>query len=117
MPHGPAMTASEYSDSAVYRRLLRYSAPYWKVFLVAVVGMVLFALVDTAFIRLLQPMLDASFVEQDAEVMRLVPLAILALFVLRGVANFMSTYGMAWVAQRVVLRLRSEVFDHLLRLP
>jgi ATP-binding cassette, subfamily B, bacterial MsbA len=117
MPHGPAMTASTHSDAAVYRRLLRYSAPHWQVFSVALLGMILFALVDTAFIRLLQPMLDSSFVEQDAEVMRVVPLAILALFVLRGLANFMSSYGMAWVSQRVVLRLRGEVFDHLLRLP
>ena len=111
------MTASEPSDKAVYRRLLRYSAPHWKVFLVAVIGMVLFAGVDTAFIRLIQPLTDGSFVDRDPEVMRLVPFAILALFVLRGVANFMSTYGMAWVAQRVVLHLRGEVFDHLLRLP
>jgi subfamily B ATP-binding cassette protein MsbA len=117
MPNGPAMTASAPSDKAIYRRLLRYSAPHWKVFLVAVVGMVLFAGVDTAFIRLIQPLTDGSFVERDPEVMRLVPFAILGLFVLRGIANFMSTYGMAWVAQRVVLALRGEVFDHMLRLP
>jgi subfamily B ATP-binding cassette protein MsbA len=117
MPHGPAMSASSESDRAVYGRLLRYSAPHWKVFVVALLGMLLFAAVDTAFIWLVKPMIDGSFVERDAEVMRLVPLAILGLFVLRGVAHFASTYGMAWVAQRVVLKLRGEVFDHLLRLP
>jgi subfamily B ATP-binding cassette protein MsbA len=117
MPHGPTTTASAYTDKAVYRRLLRYSAPHWKVFLVAVLGMVLFAAVDTAFIRLIQPLTDGSFVHKDPEIMRIVPFAILGLFVLRGVAHFTSTYGMAWVAERVVLRLRGEVFDHLLRLP
>jgi len=117
MPHGPSTTASAYSDKAVYLRLLRYSAPHWKVFLVAVVGMVLFAAVDTSFIRLVQPLTDGSFVDRDPEIMRIVPFAILGLFVLRGIAGFMSAYGMAWVSQRVVLRLRGEVFDHLLRLP
>jgi subfamily B ATP-binding cassette protein MsbA len=111
------MTASEPSDKAAYWRLLRYSAPHWKVFLVALLGMVMFASVDTAFIWLIKPMIDGSFVQRDPEIMRLVPLAILALFVLRGIAHFTSNYGMAWVAQRVVLRLRGEVFDHLLRLP
>ncbi len=117
MPHGPSTTASAYTDKAVYRRLLRYSAPHWKVFLVAVLGMVLFAAVDTAFIRLIQPLTDGSFVHKDPQIMRIVPFAILGLFVLRGIAHFTSTYGMAWVAERVVLRLRGEVFDHLLRLP
>jgi ATP-binding cassette, subfamily B, bacterial MsbA len=111
------MTDSMHSDAAVYRRLLRYSAPYWKAFLLALTGMVTFAAVDTAFIWLIKPMIDGSFVDRDPEIMRLVPVAILALFVLRGAAHFTSTYGMAWVAQRVVLRLRGEVFDHLLRLP
>ncbi len=113
----PATTPVSPDNWAIYRRLLGYSAPYWKVFLVAVVGMILFAGVDTAFIRLIQPLTDGSFVEKDPQVMRLVPWAILGLFVLRGIAGFMSAYGMAWVAQRVVLRLRGEVFDQLLRLP
>ncbi len=117
MPHGPSTTASAYTDSAVYGRLLRYSAPHWKVFLVAVLGMVLFAAVDTAFIRLIQPLTDGSFVDRDPAIMRIVPFAILGLFVLRGIAHFTSTYGMAWVSERVVLRLRGQVFDHLLRLP
>jgi subfamily B ATP-binding cassette protein MsbA len=114
------MTASDAeltSNWAVYRRLLRYSAPHWKVFLVAVLGMVLFAAVDTAFIRLVQPLLDGSFVERDARIMRLVPFAILGLFVLRGIAGFVSSYGMAWVSQRVVMELRADVFEQMLRLP
>ena len=120
MPHGPAMTARDTdmsTDWAIYRRLLRYSAPYWKVFVVAVAGMVLYAGVDTAFIRLIQPLLDGSFIERDPEVIRLVPFAILGLFVLRGIAGFLSAYGMGWVAQRVVLELRAEVFEQMLRLP
>jgi len=117
MPHGLSTTASVYSDKAVYRRLLRYSAPYWKVFLVAVFGMVLFAAVDTSFIRLVQPLTDGSFVDRDPEIMRMVPFAILGLFILRGIGFFLSSYGMAWVSQRVVLRLRGEVFDHMLSLP
>src|SRR5437868_7353099 len=106
MPHGPAMTAATTdlsSNWAVYRRLIKYSLPYWKVFLLAVVGMVVFAAVDASFIRLVQPLTDGSFVKHDAQVMRLVPFAILGLFILRGAAGFVSAYGMAWVSQRVVM--------------
>jgi ATP-binding cassette, subfamily B, bacterial MsbA len=112
-----ATGAAPAGDWAVYRRLLRYSAPHWHVFVVAVIGMLLFAAVDAAFIRLVQPLLDGSFIERDPVVLRLVPWAILGLFVLRGVAGFVSAYGMAWVAQRVVMELRTQVFEQMLRLP
>ncbi|HUR40241.1 MAG TPA: lipid A export permease/ATP-binding protein MsbA [Verrucomicrobiae bacterium] len=120
MPYGPPTlnrNAAPATDRAIYGRLLRYSAPHWKVFLIAIAGMVLFAAVDTSFIRLIQPLLDGSFVERDPQVIRLVPLAILGLFVLRGIAGFVSAYGMAWVSQRVVMELRAQVFEHMLRLP
>ena len=110
-------TAQVSSDWLIYRRLLAYAAPHWKIFLAAALGMVLFAAVDTAFIRLIQPLLDGSFVERDPKVIRLVPVAILGLFVLRGIAGFVSTYGMTWLSMRVVTTLGNEGFDHLLRLP
>lgn len=111
------MNSGNPGSAALYRRLLRYSAPHWKVFLLAVAGMVLFAGTDVAFMRLMQPMIDGSFVERDPEIIRIIPWAILGLFVLRGLSNFMSAYGMAWVSQRVVLKLRGEVFEQLLHLP
>ncbi|MCI0749556.1 MAG: ATP-binding cassette domain-containing protein, partial [Nevskiales bacterium] len=111
------MLAVASSGGAVYRRLLRYSVPHWRVFLVAVFGMVLFAAVDVTFIRLIQPLTDGSFVEGDSRIIRWAPWAILGLFILRGVAGFLSQYGMAWVSQKVVVKLRTNVFEHLLRLP
>ncbi len=35
----------------------------------------------------------------------------------RASANFTASYGMAWVGQGVVARMRQEVFRHLLRVP
>jgi ATP-binding cassette, subfamily B, bacterial MsbA len=110
-------TAVAGQPPGLYRRLLRYSAPHWKVFLLAMLGMVLFAGVDVSFIRLVQPMIDGSFVERDPDTIRMIPWAIMGLFILRGVAHFMSVYGMAWVSQRIVLQLRNEVFEQLLHLP
>ena len=114
---GMTSASTEPRPSVLYRRLLRYSQAHWPVFFGAVCGMVLFASADVAFMRLMQPMIDGSFVERDATVMRWAPWAIMGLFLLRGVGGFLSSYGMAWVSQRVVLKLRGEVFDQLLHLP
>lgn len=105
------------SGMAVYRRLLGYAVPYWRVFIIAVVGMVLSAVVQTGFAALMKPMLDGSFVARDPDVIRLVPLMLIGLFVLQGIAGFLSTYCMVWVGRSVVKDVRGQLFSHLLHLP
>ncbi|MGQ3055121.1 MAG: lipid A export permease/ATP-binding protein MsbA [Roseateles sp.] len=106
-----------YRPAAVWRRLLAYGAPHWRLFLLAMLGMVTFAGTDLAFVRLIQPLIDSIFVERDTQVIAVMPFAILGIFLLRGIAGFAAAYGIAAVGQRVVSRLRCEVFEHLLHVP
>lgn len=101
----------------VYLRLIRYVTPYWRIFLVAIVGMVLFAATDTALVWLMKPLLNGSFIHRDPFIIHWMPVAILVLFVVRGSAGFLSSYGMSLVGRRVIKTLRGELFQHLLRLP
>ena len=100
-----------------YRRLLGYVRPYRRQFGFAVLGMVGYALTDTAFAALMKPMLDGSFVEGNREAILAVPLAIVGIFVVRGAAGFVSTYYMAWIGWQVIATLRSEIFRKYLTLP
>lgn len=100
-----------------YKRLLRYVVPYRRQFAVAVLGMVGYALTDTAFAALMKPMLDGSFVNQDESAIVIVPLMIIGIFLLRGVAGFASTYYIAWIGWRVIKQLRGEIFEKYLTLP
>lgn len=111
------LSTPEYRAGKVYRRLLGYAAPHWRMFLLAVLGMVLFSATDVAVARLMKPLVDGTFVQKDLAVIRWLPLAILGLFLVRGVAGYLSSMGMAVVGQRVVSKLRLEVFDHLLHVP
>jgi subfamily B ATP-binding cassette protein MsbA len=61
--------------------------------------------------------LDGSIVERDPWMIRWVPVFILCLFAVRGVAGFFSQYGMAWVANRVIHNVRGDIFGQYLRLP
>ncbi len=101
----------------IYRRLLKYAFPYWKVFLVAVLGMVIFSLTEGAFAKLIEPMVDGSFVDKDPATIKWVPILMIIVFAARTVGSFLSEYGMAWIARSVIRNLRSLVFDKLLSLP
>lgn len=113
----PPLSEEDFRPLAVYRRLLRYAAPHWPVFMVAAVGMALAAATQVGFMSLVKPMLDGSFIHRDLDVIRWVPWAIVGLFLLRGVSEFMSSYGMAWIGRHVIKALRGELFGHLLKLP
>jgi len=107
-----AMTAS-----AIYKRLLAYATPYWRVFVITALAMIVFAATDTGFAALMKPMLDGNFIEHDPDTVKLVPLALIALFMFRGLAGFLSRYGMSWIGRRIIQVLRRELFHQLLRLP
>ena len=113
----PAPIRDPYRPAAVYRRLLRYGAPHWRIFALALFGMVLFAATDVIFVRLIKPLIDSIFVEHDARIIHLMPFLILGIFLLRGAAGFTAAYGIATVGQRIVAQLRYEVFEHLLQVP
>lgn len=109
---------SQTNDGAViYRRLLKYALPYWKIFVFAVVGMVIFAGTEVSFAQLLEPMMDGGFVEKDAKSMFWVPILLVVIFAVRIIGTFFSEYGMAMIARNVIRDLRKNVFDKIITLP
>jgi subfamily B ATP-binding cassette protein MsbA len=101
----------------VYRRLLGYAKPYWRPFSISILGMLVYAATEPLFAAMMKPLLDGSFVKRDLEVVRTMPVLLVALFIGRGIAGFVNTYFLKWVGRRVVADLRQEMFEHLMRAP
>jgi len=110
-------TTSHDPSQRLTSRLFRYVTPYTFGFVLAVIGMIVVASTETGLAALMKPMLDGSFVNKDPGTIRFVPLALLGIFMLRGIAGFAADYGMAWVSRSVVRDMRREVFSHLMDLP
>lgn len=105
------------SGTQVYLRLLGYVRPHWRMALGAVLAMVIAAATEPAFAALIKPMIDGSFVDRDPWLVKVVPIAIVVVFVLRGLTNFASTYALSWISRNVVMRIRSDLFARMLHLP
>ncbi len=101
----------------LYARLLRQVLPYKWQFAIALLGMILTAATEPALPALLKPMLDQSFVKKDPSWKVFVPIALVGLFLIRGVTNFISKYAMNWVGNRVVMDLRNRMFERMISLP
>jgi subfamily B ATP-binding cassette protein MsbA len=100
----------------LYLRLLRYVRPYWWAFGLAVLGMVMVALGDLIMAMLVIPIVQ-NFQNPDPARTQWLPIAIIGVFLFRGLGSFVSEYGMAYTGHRVVFDLRREMIDKLLRLP
>jgi len=101
----------------VYRKLISHVWPYKWAFFLALLGNVLYAVVDASFIKLFQPLLDRGFVDRDQAFIQWIPYVVVGIFALRGVATFLSTYFMGWVGRQVVMNFRQKMFKHMMKLP
>ena len=105
------------SARRIYVRLIGYAKPYWRMFAISTLGMVFYAATEPLFASMMKPLLDGTFIDRNPEVVKSLPLTLLGIFIVRGIAGFINTYCLQWVGRRVVADLRQEMFEHLLRSP
>ncbi|HSD74633.1 MAG TPA: lipid A export permease/ATP-binding protein MsbA [Steroidobacteraceae bacterium] len=101
----------------VYKRLLGYARPHLGMFMIGVVGMLLFAASDAALVWLVKEFFRGAFVKPDPRTLALVPPAVFLLFLIRGVGDYVSNYFPGWVGRQVIKAIRGELFTHYLQLP
>jgi len=99
-----------------YRLMLRlwpYLRPYlhW-----LVVGSCMALVVSSCegFIAwLVKPALDDIFVKRDLFMLKVLPLLLLATYVIKGTGRYFQSYLMAAVGERVIARIRRELYSHI----
>ena len=105
------------SPWSTWRRLLGYSSRYWPIAILAAIGMIFDAACGSAFTLIIKPMLDDLFVHKDKATIFWMPIFIIGLFLVRGMATYTAGYNMAKIARGVIATLRGEVFRKYLTLP
>jgi len=111
------MTPPHPSSRELYLRLLKHVWPYRAALGAGVLAMVVGGLADAALVKLTGPLIDELFVHRNRELAILLPLGIIAVFLVSGTASFISGYSTQWVSQKVILDLRRAMFAKVLRLP
>jgi len=100
-----------------YLRLLRYLKPYWGRLIAAALCSAAVAGLTGAYAWLVRPALDEIFINKNTTWLMLLPIALMAVSVLKGMASYGQTYLMVYVGTRVVTDIRQQLFGHLMRLP
>lgn len=101
----------------LYARLLKYVRRYWVALAIAAFGSMLYSGVDAWFVYFLKPLLNDGLVDKNHHFLAWAPWLVLGVFVLRGMAGFLSNYFIASASRNVIMNLRQDLFKHLQGLP
>lgn len=103
------------SSTDVLDRLWPYIKPVLAVLLLGIGAMAIVAATETGIPALLKPLLDRGFgTRGNVDAKWLVPLAVIGLAIVRGVAQYLSGYLLAYVSNRILLQLRLDMFQRML---
>jgi len=105
------------TNTALYRRLLSHVKPYRRIFALGITGMVVLAATEPVLPALMKPLIEGTFIDKDPAVIRWIPVVIVGLYLVRGLATYVASYAMGWVGSRVVADLRNAMFAKLLVAP
>lgn len=136
------MTAEKNEVGTVFKRLLGYLKPMKGMFILAILGLIVYGLVDATFIAFIKPFIDEGFSGQmgqhasqlpaigsgidftqnkgfsaSNDILTFAPFVVIGLFTLRGLANFVSTYSISYMSAQLIMNMRQQVFEHYLSLP
>lgn len=97
----------------LYKRLLTNAMPYWRRIALAMISMLGVAGCTGATAYLIKPVLDDIFIQKDMAMLRVLPLIVLAIFLVKGACSWCNTYFMSYVGQKVIAQFRQQLYDHL----
>jgi subfamily B ATP-binding cassette protein MsbA len=100
-----------------YLRLLQYMRPYWGRLIAAAVCSAIMAGLTGAYAWLVKPALDEIFINKNVTWLIVLPVALMLVSVLKGLAGYGQSYLMVYVGSRIVTDIRQQLFAHLMRLP
>lgn len=82
---------------------------------VAVLCMIIVAVTTAANAWMMQPVLDDIFLKKDGDMLMIIPLVVLTIAVVKGIAVYGQSYIMKFVGQRIITDVQQELFKHLLK--
>ena len=104
-------------SARLYLRLVSYAYPHRLIFLWSLLGMVALGTTEWILPAFLRYLVDHEFGSDRGLHFLIIPLVMMTLLALRGGLGYVSSVGVAAVAQNVMMDLRAQMFRNLIALP
>ena len=101
---------------SLYFRILSYIKPYLPRLIAAAICTVLAAAGNLYVPWIIKDVIDSVLAEKNAEMLNIIAAGIIIIFFIRGVCFYGQNYLMSYVGERVIIDIRSAVYEKLQRL-
>jgi ATP-binding cassette, subfamily B, bacterial MsbA len=101
----------------VVGRLLRSLRPHWQAVTVSALLALVVSGAGGLIAWLVKPAMDDIFLRRDLLMLKLIPLALLGVYIVKGLASYGESYLSKSIGERVVTRVRHDLYVHLQNMP
>jgi len=99
-------------------QLLKEYLPYYKNYkkeiFFAIIGMILVSAATAATAYLVKPVLDKIFIQKNEQMLYILPLAIIAAYLLKGIGAVLQQYYVSYIGEDIVRQIRDKFLNHIL---
>jgi ATP-binding cassette, subfamily B, bacterial MsbA len=102
---------------SLYKRLFRNLKPYLGRLYLAIFFSIIVGIIATSPVPIIQKTFDKIFVEKDYFMLKVIPLALIVLYVIKAVLTYAQNliiFGISW---ELVVKFREKLFTHIHKLP
>ena len=103
--------------NARHKRILSLIQEHWFRLLAAMGCMLVVAASTAASAYLVKPVLDDIFFNKDVTMLKIIPVAVILIYFLRGLGQYGQEFLMNYVGQSIIKRLRDSLYVHIQELP
>ena len=102
---------------SLYRRLFYNLKPYLSRLYLAIFFSIIVGIIATSPVPIIQKTFDQIFVEKDYLMLKVIPLALIVLYIIKAVLTYAQNliiFGISW---ELVVKFRGKLFTHIHKLP
>jgi len=109
------LDSDHYSANYILRRLLAdHIKPYQGKIILAIFFMIIVASCTAVIVKLVQPAIDQVFLSHDRQMLVMLPLMMIAIYTVKGIAEYFQSYLIKYVGQKILTDLQMKMYKHLL---
>lgn len=101
------------TNKTILIRLYQVLQPYRKKLFISMLAMIVVAGFNAAQAYMVKPLLDEIFLHKKKEWLVILPVALLAIFFVKGIFYFIYSYLLEWIGQCVIKDLRNSIYSHI----
>ena len=97
----------------IFNRLLQLAKPHASKFILAMLCMLVVGAMTSALAFLVKPVLDEIFLKKNADMLIWIPIAVIVIYMIKGVCSYTQTILMSFIGQRIVADLRNNLYKQI----